>query len=55
MKDTSNIEIYGYLRIKDPNTNKIFVDRKTDQPKKEIEQNERFSKATSRRFPDNKR
>lgn len=55
MKDTGKIEIYTHLRIKDPITNKIFVDRRVDQPKKEIGNNERYDKSIDRGIPKNKR
>lgn len=52
MKDIGTIEIYGRLRIRDPNTDKIFIDRRTDQPLKEVN-NERNNEPKHRRLPKN--
>jgi hypothetical protein len=54
MKDTTNIEIYGFLKIKDTETGRIILNKKTEQPLKEIKENGRLFKSKSNRLTNHK-
>lgn len=51
MKDVGTIEIYGFLKISDPDSGKVFLEKKTDQPLKEIKQHDRFVQNKNNRPP----
>lgn len=53
MKDTGTIEIYGHIKISDPDTGKVFLDKKIDQPLKEIKQHDRCFKTKDNRTSKN--
>lgn len=55
MKDVGTIEVYGHLKIRDPNTNTIILNKRVDQPLKDKEKNDRyFNPKNNRNCKDNK-
>lgn len=55
MKDTTSIEIYGFLKITDSKTGRVILNKKTEQPLKEIKEHERLFKTGSNRLTDHKK
>ena len=55
MKDTGIIEIYGHLKITDSVSGKVILDRKVDQPLKDIKHYDRcINTKNNRTRKDNK-
>lgn len=40
MRDDANIEVYTHIKITDPDTGKVFLNKRVDQPKKENRKND---------------
>ena len=53
MKDTGTFEIYGHIKISDPDTGKVFLNKKVDQPLKEIKHHDRCIQTKNNGTPKN--